>query len=297
MGLNECGLATDMAAGGKPSGGLLFSVIMAANNEEAWIGRSLSALLDQDDSAGPLQIVVSANACTDRTEEIVAALVPRAAARGWELVCLSSDVPGKLAALNRADPVARGQLRAYLDADVICEPALFGQLRAALDRPDAAYAVGTLAVARARTWVTRRYADLWTRLPFVEGGAVGAGLFAVNAAGRARWGAFPDIISDDTFVRVNFGPQERHEVPARYHWPMVEGWRNLVRVRRRQDAGVAEVYRLYPELRDNEGKAPLGKVRLARLAATVPVGLAVYVLVALSVRLGRGRRQDWSRGR
>ena len=135
-------------------------------------------------------------------------------------------------------------MRAYLDADVICEPALLGQIRAALGGAAPAYATGRLAVARAESWVTRAYADLWTRLPFVTGGAVGAGFFAVNAAGRARWGGFPEIISDDTFVRLNFAPDERHEVAARYHWPMVEGWRNLVRVRRRQDAGVAEVYRL-----------------------------------------------------
>ncbi len=33
-------------------------------------------------------------------------------------------------------------------------------------------------------------------------------------------------------------------MPARYDWPMIEGFAPLVRVRRRQDAGVAEVARL-----------------------------------------------------
>jgi glycosyltransferase involved in cell wall biosynthesis len=273
-----------------------FSVIIAANNEEGYIGRCLAALLAQDAKAGRLQIVVAANACTDRTEEIVQGFVPRAALRGWELICQSSPEPGKVGALNRADALARGELRAYLDADVVCDPALFGQLRAALARPGATYATGTLAVVPAQSWVTRAYASLWTRLPFVKGGAVGAGLFAVNAAGRARWQEFPAIISDDTFVRLQFTPEERIEVPARYHWPMVEGWHNLVRVRRRQDAGVAEVYRLYPGLRANEGKAGLGRGALARLALTVPLGFAVYALVTIAVRLKRPA-QDWSRGR
>jgi hypothetical protein len=144
--------------------------------------------------------------------------------------------------------------------------------------------------------VTRRYADLWARLPFVRGGAVGAGLFAVNAAGRARWAAFPDIISDDTFARLNFAPAERREVPARYHWPMVEGWRNLVRVRRRQDAGVAEVYEKFPQLRANEGKVPVTRADMLRLAASAPVSFAVYAGVAVSVRM-QASDMSWSRGR
>lgn len=273
-----------------------FSVIIAANNEEHYIGRCLAALLAQDAGAGPLEIVVAANACTDRTEEIVHSHVAQAREQGWNLICQSSPEPGKIEALNRADALAQGGMRAYLDADVICDPALFGQLRAALARTEATYATGTLQVAPAQSWVTRRYAGFWTRLPFVKGGAVGAGLFAVNAAGRARWGAFPAIISDDTFVRLNFSPEDRVEVPARYHWPMVEGWRNLVRVRRRQDAGVAEVYRLYPALRANEGKAGPSRGELMRLVLTGPVNFVVYALVHLAVRLGPASR-DWTRGR
>ncbi len=134
------------------------------------------------------------------------------------------------------------------------------------------------------------------RLPFVQGGAVGAGLFAVNAAGRARWGDWPAIISDDTFARVNFSPAERTEVPAAYHWPMVEGLRNLIRVRRRQDAGVEEVYRHYPQLRDNEGKRPVTPRDLPRLALAAPLGLAVYLAVHLAVRARPGG-SDWTRGR
>jgi glycosyltransferase involved in cell wall biosynthesis len=274
----------------------LISVVIPASNEAAWIGRCLAALLAQDAAAGRVQILVAANACTDRTEAIVQSLVPRAAERGWELSCSASPEPGKIAALNRAEALVRGGIRLYLDADVICEPALLGQIRQALDRPQPTYATGRLAVAPARSWVTRRYAEIWTRLPFVAGGTVGAGLFAVNAAGRARWDAFPPVISDDTFVRLNFAPQERIEVPARYHWPMVEGWRNLVRVRRRQDAGVAEIRRLYPHLLGNEAKARPGTALLLRLAAAVPAGFAVYSAVALAVRLRRPAA-DWSRGR
>lgn len=274
-------------------------MIVPANNEEHYIGPCFDALMAQDEAAGPLTIVLAANACRDATVAIALGYEARMRARGWRLICDDNPAPGKIKALNRADALATAAgagARAYLDADVICEPRLIGQLRAVLDRPAPVYATGTLAVARAASWVTRAYADLWVRLPFVQGGAVGAGLFAVNAAGRARWGDFPAIISDDTFARLNFAPSERCEVPARYHWPMVEGWRNLVRVRRRQDAGVAEVYRLYPDLRANEDKAQVGQAGLLKLALAAPLGFVIYALVRLAVRL-RPPVADWSRGR
>ena len=273
----------------------LFSVIIPANNEEGYIGACLDAVLAQDEVAGPLEVIVSANACTDRTVEIARAYADRFTGRGWSLRCLDRAAPGKVGALNAADDAASGTLRAYLDADVICEPALFGQLRAALARPEPCYATGRLAVVPPRSRVTRHYAALWQELPFMKGGAVGAGLFAVNAAGRALWGRFPEIISDDTFVRLQFTPEQRIEVPARYHWPMIEGWSGLVKVRRRQDAGVAEVYALHPELRANEKKARLGAGGAARLALRDPLGFAVYAGVSLAVRLRRG--SGWVRGR
>ena len=189
----------------------LLSVIISAFNEERYIGACLGSLLDQDPVPCDVEVIVSANACTDRTEEIVEGFVPRFAARGWTLNCLSSPVPGKPAALNRADAVARGDLRAYLDADIVCSPGLLAEIARRLDTPAALYATGRLRVARAASWITRAYARLWCRLPFMKSGAVGAGFFAVNAPGRARWGAFPDIISDDTFVRLQFAPGESRE--------------------------------------------------------------------------------------
>lgn len=272
------------------------SVIIPAHDEAGWIGACLGALLAQDSGAGAVEVIVAANACRDDTVARAEAFRARFAARGWDLVVLDLPEPGKLNALNRAEAAARGAGLVYLDADVRCEPPLLGELAAALAAPGPVYATGRLAVAPAQSRVTRAYAGIWTRLPFVESGAVGAGLFAVNRAGRARWGAFPAIISDDTFVRLQFTPAERVEVAARYHWPMVEGWANLVKVRRRQDAGVAELARLHPELGANEGKARLGPGRLLRLALARPVGLAVYLAVHLAVRL-RPAGRDWTRGR
>ncbi len=272
------------------------TIILPANNEAAYIGQCLQALVRQEPAAGPMRVVVSANACTDGTEAVVRQMQADFAAHGHELTCLSSPTPGKVGALNRAEASLPTGPRIYLDADVICDPPLIGQLRQVLNTDRPRYATGTLAVAPAQSRFTRAYARFWQKLPFVQGGAVGAGLFAVNAAGRDRWGRFPDIISDDTFVRLQFRPQERVETPARYHWPMVEGLSRLIRVRRRQDTGVEELRRLYPEIMINEGKAPLHKSTLLRLAAADPSGFAAYMTVHLAVRTRRGG-QEWSRGR
>lgn len=272
------------------------SVIIPAHDEEAWIDRCLSALMAQVGECGSVEILVVANACRDRTVSLAQGYAKRADARGWTLRVLDLAQGGKILALNAGDEAARGAVRIYLDADVACDPGMLAQLRAALATDAPRYATGTLAVAPTRNWVTRAYASVWRRLPFVRGGAVGAGLFAVNAAGRARWDDFPPIISDDTFVRLSFTPEERIEVPARYHWPMVEGFANLVRVRRRQDAGVDELRRLYPALVANEGKAALTLGDLMGIALRAPLGFLVYLSVHIAVRM-RSPTADWTRGR
>lgn len=269
------------------------SVIIPANNETDFIGRCLQHLLDQDDACAHAQIIVSANACTDDTVPQAQAFVPKFAARGWQLEVIDSPEPGKLSALNRAEAQALAPALAYLDADVLCDSPLIGQLAVALGVDAPRYASGTFALQRAQTLTSRLYGRFWMDLPFMKSGAVGAGLFAVNRAGRARWGDFPDIISDDTLVRLMFTPEERLQVPARYHWPLVEGFANLVRVRIRQNAGVDQLKALHPEIFKNEAKAD---VSIPKLALRKPLAFAVYAAVQLRVRFA-GKDMAWTRGR
>lgn len=276
---------------------MMLSVLLPASNEAAWIGPCLDALLASDPPGMPAEVIVIANACTDATVAEARARQDRAAAAGWRLTVLDLTEPGKLNAMNRGEELAQGSIRAWLDADVLVSPPLMAQIATALAAaPGPAYASGTPQVAPARSPVTRAYARFWQRLPFAKAPAPGFGLYAVNAAGRARWGAFPDIISDDTFVRLHFTPAERLGVPATYSWPMVEGPRRLIRVRRRQDAGVAEIAARYPQLLPNDGTPRLTLAGLARLALRDPFGFATYAALSLAVRLGRAQ-QGWTRGR
>jgi glycosyltransferase involved in cell wall biosynthesis len=272
----------------------MLSVIIPASNEQDYIGPCLRALF----ASGPMgaEVVVIANGCRDATAARAQAMQDQAKAAGWALTVLDLAEGSKPNALNHGDATARGAIRIYLDADVIVSPALMSQLQTALSADRPLYATGTPRIPRARSMVTRAYAGFWQRLPFAQSVAPGYGLFAVNAKGRARWGAFPAIISDDTFVRLQFAPQERLQTSATYDWPMIEGFAALTRVRRRQDAGVAEIARLYPDLLAREDKPRLGKVWLLGLALRDPIGFAIYAAVSLAVRL-KPANTSWTRGR
>ncbi len=279
----------------------MLSVIIPANNEADYVGPCLEALLAQS-IAEPVEIVVAANACTDATVAVAGGFAGRAAARGWRLEVLDIAEGGKPNALNRGDAVATGDMRLYLDADVICSPALLAQIRAVLDRPGPVYASGKFVVTPPGSWVTRHYAALWTRLPFMTTGVPGGGLFAVNDAGRARWGRFPDVIADDSFVRLQFTPIERVGVSAEYVTPLAEGFWPLVRVRRRWEAGSRQLAEIYPHLLRNDDKPQMRWTDHVRLFRERPVSYLIYAAIRLAVRLdgrldGRARLGAWQRGR
>lgn len=272
----------------------MLSVIIPASNEARFIGPCLAALLASDPVAA--EVIVVANGCHDATAAVAQGFAAQAAARGWGLRVLDLPSGSKPGALNAGDAVAQAGLRLYLDADVVVTPPLLSQICAALagDRP--CYAGATPRIPRARSAVTRAYGRFWQTLPFAQSIAPGYGLFAVNAAGRARWGDFPAIIADDTFVRLQFQPAERVQVAATYDWPMIEGFGALVRVRRRQDAGMAQIAADFPQLLAREGKPRLGLAGLLTRALRDPVGFAAYAAVSLAVRLRRGGA-TFTRGR
>lgn len=271
------------------------SVIVPAHNEAGLVGACLRALFASQSMTGGAEVIVVANGCTDATAAEARACTEAATARGWHLTVLERAQGGKPGALNAGEAMARGRVLAYLDADVIVSPALFAELVQVLDRDAATYASGRVVIPTPQSAFSSAYARFYRQVPFFHHGVPGCGLFAMNRPARARWGKWPAIISDDTFARLNFTPTERIAVPAPYDWPIVEGFGALVRVRRRQDAGVAEIGQLYPALRANEDPRPSGPGWVIRAGLRAPLGFAAYVTVALATRLHRGK--GWARGR
>lgn len=271
------------------------SVIVPANNEAGWIDACLAAVAASVGAGG--EVIVVANGCADDTAARARGHEAALASAGFALTVLETPALGKPGALNAGDGAARFGARVWLDADVVVSPPLLAQIAAELATDAPRLASGTPVVARADSAVTRAYARFWTRLPFVTRGCPAFGLYAVNRAGRARWAEFPQVISDDTFVRLNFAPAERIRVPATYTWPMVEGFARLAKVRRRQDQGVAEIARLYPRLLANDEKARPGKGWLLGRLIADPLAFAAYGAVTLAVRAGWGAQSGWVRGR
>lgn len=274
----------------------ILSVIIPASNEAGYIGRCLRAVFESAPICGfGVEVIVVANGCHDNTAQAARNFSAMAAPRGWHLKVLELAKGDKIAALNAADQAAIGRVRVYLDADVVVAPDLLNDLAQALKGGAARYASGRVKIERPVSRISMLYARFWRNVPFMQSPAPGFGVYAVNAAGRARWAEFPDVISDDTFVRLQFTPQERVQVAASYSWPLVEGLTNLIRVRRRQDQGVQEIAARFPALMHNDAKRP---AQVFDLALRDPLGFAVYGLVALVVRVTRDRApQDWVRGR
>lgn len=256
------------------------SIIIPAHNEASVIGSCLSSILSQT-FAKPLEVLVGANACSDETVELLNSYEERFAQRGFDLVVLDIAEGGKTNAMNHCDRAASGHMRCYLDADIVCSPGLFQSIYEALNRSEPAFASGTMVIPKTKSWVSNAYAAFWKELPFLKRDVPGAGLYCVNEAGRTRWQEFPDTFSDDTFVRLQFMPSERFRVKDEYEWPITAGFRELKKVRRRQDLNTIDIHGRYPNLVSNEGQNKIEFLKLFNLSVKNPQGFFVYSAVKM----------------
>jgi cellulose synthase/poly-beta-1,6-N-acetylglucosamine synthase-like glycosyltransferase len=93
------------------------SLIVPAYNEEAVIKEKLENALALDYPRDRMEIIVVADGSTDRTVEIVQGF----ADRGVRLL-FQPERRGKIAAMNRAVPYAKGEILVFSDANAMMEP-------------------------------------------------------------------------------------------------------------------------------------------------------------------------------
>lgn len=187
------------------------SVIIAAHNEGAVIGRCLDSLL-AGSHEGEFEVVVVPNGCTDSTASI---------ARSHGVRVVESERASKAVALNLGDDLATSYPRIYLDADIVASPAHVRALVQAVSNQQATTAPprrGTNVLAAVprrelaladRPWAVRAYFAINTRLPAFRDGLFGRGMIALSEAGRARFERFPDAVADDLFLDSLFSPDEK----------------------------------------------------------------------------------------
>ena len=281
----------------------LVSIIIPARDEALALPGCLQSLLNQDYGAS-MRVIVVDNGSSDGTPDAAREWKEKFEAAGHELMVLRLEKGNKPAALNAGDAASIGSCRIYLDADTELSSNCVSSIVATLNRESAVgLCCARIQVAPARSWVTRRYARVWSRLPWVRDDVIGAGLYAVSVVGRGRWGNFPDLIADDMWAQAQFLRHERQVIPdASFIVRLPEGFRNLVNVRTRWVRGNREVAR---QVNGNRGRLafPLpGRIKALLARPSLWIDLPLYFMVNACALWQAKRRETvgtthWERGR
>jgi hypothetical protein len=177
------------------------------------------------------------------------------------------------------------------------------ELAAVLARGEAMAASPTMRLdLSGATWMVRAYYRLWQQMPYYRAGVIGSGVYALSPAGRARFDQFPDVFSEDEFVRLLMKPDERRMVDScQFTVRAPRALADLIPVRARWLAANRQLLRLYPHLRVNERKRfGASLARIATMPSLWPC-VPVFILVRVAAECVRareallGRRMRWTR--
>ncbi|MBX3352668.1 MAG: glycosyltransferase family 2 protein [Phycisphaeraceae bacterium] len=260
------------------------SVVIPAHNEEAVIERCVRGVL-RNATPGEFRVVVVANGCADRTAEV---------ARGVDssVEVIETPVGCKTSALNLGDDAVGDAFpRIYLDGDLSLSTDAARMICAALREP------GVLAAAPrfefdldGASWAVRAFYRAWATMPYFDTGRI-AGAYALSREGRARFGRFPKLISDDGFVRLHFAPHERKTVEGcsvTVVAPRTLG--DLLKIKTRSKAGTMELRAKHPALFANETASEGASLKRLLSRPLLWPSYAVYVAVNLVAKRRAARR-------
>ena len=225
----------------------MISVVIPARNESSVIVRALRAITT-DALPNELDVIVVCNGCDDDTAAV---------ARGFGATVrvIETAVGSKSHALNLGDQAARTFPRIYIDADVIVTIFTIRALAARLERGDVvAVAPRPYFDLNGCSWLVRAFYDVRCRLPSYNEGIGGSGVYALSETARRRFDHFPQLVADDTYVRVQFKPEEREtlaSVKSTVFCP--RNVKELIVIEARADYGTFELARSFPELWTNKG--------------------------------------------
>jgi glycosyltransferase involved in cell wall biosynthesis len=166
------------------------TVIVPAYNEEAVIRRRLENLLDLEYPAEQLEIVVTSDASSDRTDEIVAEIAanePRVSLRRRERA-------GKLPGLNRTVAESDSEIVAFTDANTTWAPEALTKLVRNFADNDIAYVCGRLSLLSPdganREGIYWRY-ELWLRDSESQLGSITGGNGSIYAIRHSDYAQAP----------------------------------------------------------------------------------------------------------
>jgi acetyltransferase-like isoleucine patch superfamily enzyme len=267
----------------------MFSVVIAAHDEETTIGRCLEGILAEA-RPGEFEIITVCNGCRDRTADVARSFGP-------DVTVIETEVASKYLALRAGDERASAFPRFYIDADIVTHTQALRDVAAVLARGEVLVAAPRVRIdLTRRPWYVRSYYRLWTSLPYFEKGMVGTGFYALSEAGRGRFAEFPDLIADDQFVLSSFDETERGSVDsAEFVVAAPRTFRGLINMRTRVYTGNRQLHQRFGVGAQPGGRSAwIGVVcRQHALLSSVPVFLLVGAIADARSRR-QTRREDFT---
>ena len=254
------------------------SIIIPAHNEAQVIHKTLDAL-GRLGAGNDFEIIVVCNGCVDDTETIV---------KQFDIVTLiRTDIPSKTNALNLGDRRARGKTRIYMDADVLISADHIQLLVNELHKNDYLAATPNIKMdVELSSWMVRAYYDIWLQLPYVKEGFMGSGIYAISETGRQRFDRFPDLISDDGFVRGQFTREEITRIDNAFSTvksPL--SLSGLIKIKTRSRLGHFQLLARYPNLNLGDRRETYFEVARVLIRPGNLLKSIVYVGVNLICRM------------
>jgi len=254
------------------------SIIIPAHNEAPVIARTLSALLPEF-TQGKNEIIVVCNACSDNTVEIVSSYN--------DVILLQTETASKTHALNLGDTEASGKIRVYMDADVTMTAKQVNSMLVVLQNGNfLAVSPNVQMDYSGSAWFVRSYYKVWLQLPYVKEGFMGAGVYALSPEGRKRFGSFPDIISDDGFIRGLFTNNEIKRVEDVYSLVKApKSLMGLIMIKTRSRLGQYQLLEKYPGMRSEHNKPYRSAIVKVLRKPTYWLSVVVYLSFNIVCRL------------
>jgi glycosyltransferase involved in cell wall biosynthesis len=261
----------------------MISVIIPAHNEERVLKRCLEGVTAGADPS-QLELVVVCNGCTDRSAAIARSFP-------FPVRVVETEVASKTNAWNLGDKTASCFPRFYLDADVKISWEAILKVAHALEEPAVLAAAPRIEIDTAMaSFPVRAFYRIWLQLPYFRSNMIGSGVFALNQAGRSRFGCFPDVIADDNFVRCRFHAYERRTVTeCTFTIFAPRDVASLVRIKTRSRLGRMQLERAGIAAAETESSQVRSLLELAR-NPTNWASLFVYAWITLWTRVRAHRR-------
>jgi glycosyltransferase involved in cell wall biosynthesis len=258
------------------------TVIIPAHNEAAVIAQCLDSVVKQEAAEN---IIVACNACTDNTAEIVK--------RYKGIRCIELEKASKTSAINEAEEFITSYPVFYIDADTCLGPEATHEVTCVMTSKRLLLAAPTPKInVSDSSWIVRAFYRVWLNLPYNKEGVVGTCSYVLTREGRERFAHFPEVISDDGFVRGHFEASEMANVEsARIYINAPKDILSLIKIKTRARLGNMQLSKLgvCPVSHGGKYKA----VSLREWLAFNPIDLALYVFIQLFIRfrsLGQFKR-------